>query len=211
MQFPEFLWPFRFCALQTGSLSNRKSNDGCYCWTIAAALHSSKHLPWEWSLLHLIYIAGNVRTRCLLPGLQKTKVAFHGCFHRGISWPRPHKKPLTAVNQSHEEPVMSVMADGSKKRFLIYRQLLPHSEPRWSLGATRNQRDSCPDEGSRRTGTASVSAKSKTVLMVVLTFAREFKEKKKNEYFSLLRSNNTQLLVYLRFVASSHLCAVCVK
>lgn len=43
-------------------------------------------------------------------------------------------KPLT-VNQSHQELVMSVMADGSKKYSLIYWQLLPQSYSRccWKL------------------------------------------------------------------------------
>lgn len=111
----------------------------------------------------------NVQSRCwsLLPGPPKTqkKVAFHGCLHRGISWPRPHKKPLTAVNQSHEEPVMSVMADGSKKRFPIYRQLLPQLGAPLLLRATGNQRDLCLDKGSCRTGTASVSVKSTMAIM----------------------------------------------
>lgn len=44
-------------------------------------------------------------------------------------------KPLTTVNQSHQELVMSVMADGSKKYSLIYWQLLPQSCSRccWKL------------------------------------------------------------------------------
>lgn len=41
-------------------------------------------------------------------------VAFTAAFHGFI-----FLKPLTTVNQSHQQLVMSVMADGSKKRFVI--------------------------------------------------------------------------------------------
>lgn len=44
-------------------------------------------------------------------------------------------KPLTTVNRSHWELVMSVMADGSQRYSLIHWQLLPPSYPRccWKL------------------------------------------------------------------------------
>lgn len=86
-------------------------------------------------------------------------VAFSTAFNAFIS-----TKPLTTYNQSYRELVMSIMADGSKKYFLIHLQLLFLS---LLLGAMLNHTDLCINKSS--CWTVHKVPKSKLELCLPLT------------------------------------------